>query len=209
MAIIILAGISAGAVSTALEVWQLKKREMWTKITGCILILFNLIVFIPGIWLMVQYGYHPLKIIRYVVLLEGLIFIAIEDKKYRIISNRILASLALIRIILLIGEIACFPSYWNLILWSSFIGFAVGGGIFLLAFLLSRGGIGMGDVKLMAVQGFYLGSQTMVSSLVLTMVLTIIAGLGLVAVKKVSLKAELPFGPFVAAGTAVTLLMGF
>ena len=67
----------------------------------------------------------------------------------------------------------------------------------------------MGDVKLMAVQGFYLGSQTMISSLVLTMVFTIITGLSLVAVKKASLKAELPFGPFVAAGTAVTLLLGF
>ena len=209
MTMVILAGIGAAAAGTAVSVQWMKKREMWTKTTGTILVLYNLIVCIAGVWLMYQYGYHPLKITRYLVLLEALILIAIEDRKYQIISNRILAAMALVRMALLAGEIACFPAYWNMILWSAFIGFAVGGGIFLLAFLLSRGGIGMGDVKLMAVQGFYLGSQTMISSLVLTMVFTIITGLSLVSVKKASLKAELPFGPFVAAGTAVTLLLGF
>jgi leader peptidase (prepilin peptidase) / N-methyltransferase len=90
----------------------------------------------------------------------------------------------------------------------SLLGIAVGGGIFLVIILASRGGMGGGDMKLGAMLGAFLGWKLGL----LAILLGVLAG-GLVAVCLLMLgrkgrKEAIPFGPFLALGGAVTFLWG-
>ena len=66
----------------------------------------------------------------------------------------------------------------------------------------------MGDVKLVGTAGYYLGFQVLMSDLIVTMAFMLLVGAGGLLSKKISLKTELPFAPFLAAGTILTLLAG-
>ena len=79
----------------------------------------------------------------------------------------------------------------------------------MLAGLVTKRGMGMGDVKLIAVMGYYLGFQVLMSSLILTLTLTVAGGILILVLKKGTLHTEMPFAPFAAAGTIITILMGF
>jgi len=89
---------------------------------------------------------------------------------------------------------------------------AIGGGIglvlFLLVVLISRGGMGWGDVKLAALIGLVTGFPLVFVALLIGIILG-----GLVAVLLLSLKIKkrkeaIPFGPFLSLATIVTLLWG-
>ena len=65
-------------------------------------------------------------------------------------------------------------------------------------------GIGWGDVKLSGVLGLYLGwlgPGALLAGLFLGYLLAAAAGLGLIAAHRASRKSQLPFGPFLLAGT--------
>ena len=87
-------------------------------------------------------------------------------------------------------------------------GAAAGG--FLLVFVLAYPrGMGMGDVKLAAVLGLYLGRQVAVAILVGVALGVIVGGI-VMARKGVNdgRKTAVPFGPFLAVGGIVALLVG-
>ena len=80
--------------------------------------------------------------------------------------------------------------------------------LFFLTSRVMKNGIGMGDVKLIAVLGYYLGFQVLMSDMVISLLLTVVGGLTSLLIQKKSLRSELPFAPFVATGTMITILLG-
>jgi leader peptidase (prepilin peptidase) / N-methyltransferase len=86
---------------------------------------------------------------------------------------------------------------------------AAGGGAFLLLFaLIYPRGMGMGDVKLAAVMGLFLGASV-VPALFVGIALGALAGLGLILrYGSAARKHAVPFGPFLAIGGVVGLLAG-
>jgi leader peptidase (prepilin peptidase) / N-methyltransferase len=82
------------------------------------------------------------------------------------------------------------------------------GGFLLLAALVYPGGMGMGDVKLAAVMGLYLGSAV-VPAMLVALLAGALVGLALI-VRHGSgeRKRAIPFGPFLALGGVVGLLAG-
>jgi len=87
------------------------------------------------------------------------------------------------------------------------LGFALGGGILLLLALVYRGGMGGGDIKLMAAIGLFLGPYVLFD-LFVGVLLGSISGIYLIAVKGRSRKDLIPFGPFLVIGAYATLLWG-
>lgn len=79
----------------------------------------------------------------------------------------------------------------------------------LIAALIQPKGMGMGDVKLAAVLGLYLGRSVAVAVLVAVLAGTIVGGMIMarLGVAK-GRKTAVPFGPFLAAGGVVALLVG-
>lgn len=86
---------------------------------------------------------------------------------------------------------------------------AAAGGFFLLAALAYPKGMGIGDVKLAAVLGLFLGRDVAAAVLV-ALVAGVLLGALIVARKGVAdgRKTGVPFGPFLALGGVVALLVG-
>ena len=85
-------------------------------------------------------------------------------------------------------------------------------GIGSLLFLLvmagaTRGGLGMGDVKLLSSLGFLCGLRAVCYTLVLSFFLCAVSSLVLLAVRKRTLKDALPMGPFIWLGFAIPVLL--
>jgi len=77
----------------------------------------------------------------------------------------------------------------------------------LLPAIIRPGAMGMGDVKLALFMGFLLGQYVAVA-LFLALIASALIGLGLIATRVRGRKDRIPFGPFLAAGSAVALLAG-
>ncbi len=86
---------------------------------------------------------------------------------------------------------------------------AAAGGFFLLAALLYPGGMGMGDVKLAAVLGLYLG-RGVFPAVFIALIGGALVGALVIARKGAAegRKTAVPFGPFLALGGIVALFAG-
>lgn len=89
---------------------------------------------------------------------------------------------------------------------------AIGGGlglvIMLLVALVSRGGIGWGDVKMAGLVGLLTGFPLVIVSLLLAVVSGGLVAAVLLVLKVKQRKQTIPFGPFLSLGAMVTLLWG-
>lgn len=74
--------------------------------------------------------------------------------------------------------------------------------------LAVRGGMGLGDVKLAAVIGLFLGWPWVLMGLVMGFLSGGLVAGGLMAARRVGRKDVIPFGPFLALGAALTALYG-
>jgi len=91
------------------------------------------------------------------------------------------------------------------LLLGSLLGFAVGGGLFLLVYAVSRKGLGGGDVKFMAAAGLYLGFSGTMTAMLCGTILAALTGLGLIIAKKLGRKDQMPLAPFIYAGILIAV----
>ena len=136
------------------------------------------------------------------VLVLFLVPMALIDAEHRIIPNKLTGPAALCAVGL---GLALDPAGEP----ERLIAGAAAGGLFLVAALVRPGGMGMGDVKLAGVLGLFLGAPVAVALLVALVTGTvvgaaIIARVGAAAGRKTAV----PFGPFLALGGVVAVLVG-
>jgi leader peptidase (prepilin peptidase) / N-methyltransferase len=96
-------------------------------------------------------------------------------------------------------------------LWTAALGAVLAFAFFLLLHLLAPGSMGFGDVRLSALLGLYLGWLGLLHvpvGLFLGFVFGAAVGIALMVVKKAGRKTAVPFGPFMAAGAIVAILLG-
>ncbi|WP_406313490.1 A24 family peptidase [Streptosporangium sp. NBC_01639] len=82
---------------------------------------------------------------------------------------------------------------------------------YLVLFLINPAGMGLGDVKLAAALGTalgWLGWGTLVAGAFLGFVAGGLYGVALVILRRAGRKSEIPFGPFMVAGTFAAILTG-
>lgn len=145
--------------------------------------------------------HDPTQLVLGLVLVTALMAVTITDLERRIIPNKILLATAIAGVaIASVGDPASLPE--------RAIAAAGAGGLLFLAALAYPGGMGLGDVKLAAVIGLFLGRNVAPALLVALLSgslvgLVMIAGEGAAARKK-----AIPFGPFLAFGALVGLLVG-
>ncbi|MFN7979950.1 MAG: A24 family peptidase [Vicinamibacterales bacterium] len=95
----------------------------------------------------------------------------------------------------------------------AFIGALLGGGLLYATaagyYLWRRQeGLGMGDVKMLAMVGAFLGWQAVLLTLVLASMSGALIGVAMMALQRGGMKYELPFGTFLALGALVAMLAG-
>ena len=138
--------------------------------------------------------------VGFCLLVSILLFIATIDFKTMFIPNW---SILLILITgLLVGSVSQDVSWLERV-----IGFISAGGILLIIAVVT-GGMGGGDVKLMAAVGFYLGWKLTLWSMLLAFVIGGFAGIVILASGKGKLKTEIPFGPILVVGVISSVLFG-
>ena len=83
------------------------------------------------------------------------------------------------------------------------------GGFFLVSALIYPAGMGLGDVKLAAVMGLYLG-RAVAPAIFVALVLGVLVGLVIIARRGRAhgRKVKVPFGPFLAIGSVLALFAG-
>jgi leader peptidase (prepilin peptidase)/N-methyltransferase len=150
------------------------------------------------------YGLTLLGVVR-VVFACALIVLFVTDLQHKILPNVITYSG------IIVGFACSFflPPGWV----SSLIGLIVGGGFLLAiaeAYLRIRGqeGLGMGDVKLLAMIGAFLGWKLVLLTLVFASFTGSLAGGLLIAAGRGTMKYELPFGTFLAVGAVLAATWG-
>ena len=152
--------------------------------------------------------YGLLKIARCLILVLGLFLIAWIDGHEKRIPNSILIVLFYFRTAILLTECVWYGEYRMVFIASCFLGVLLSGGLFLFCYMISKGAMGAGDVKLMALVGYYIGSKFIFGTIFLIVALAAIYSLTCLLFHRVHLKQEVPFAPFVLAGTYLMLGLG-
>jgi leader peptidase (prepilin peptidase)/N-methyltransferase len=137
-----------------------------------------------------------------VVLILLLVPAALIDLEHRIIPNRITLLGAVLA--LAIG-LALDPAGEP----ERLIAGLAAGGFLLLAALAYPGGMGMGDVKLVAVMGLFLG-RSVAPAILIALFTGVLLGVAVIARKgtREGRKTAIPFGPFLALGGLVAVFAG-
>ena len=85
----------------------------------------------------------------------------------------------------------------------------IASGFFLSLFLVSRGKwMGFGDVKLGFLMGLVVGFPNILVALLIAFIVGAITGVILIYLKRKTMKAEVPFGPFLILGTFIAWFWG-
>jgi leader peptidase (prepilin peptidase)/N-methyltransferase len=134
-------------------------------------------------------------------LISMFMIIIVSDIHYMLIPDKILIWFAGI---FLLERIIWPLNPW----WGSLLGAVTGFVLLLVIAVVSKGGMGGGDVKLYALLGLVLGFKLVLLSFFLsTLFGAVIGGLALLF-KIVKRRQPIPFGPFIAAGTLTAYYWG-
>jgi leader peptidase (prepilin peptidase) / N-methyltransferase len=142
------------------------------------------------------------KVALHVALILLLVPIALIDLEHRIIPNKLTALGAALALGIGLG---LDPSGEP----ERLIAAAAAGGGLLLAALAYPGGMGMGDVKLAAVLGLFLG-RDVAPAMLIALLAGVLVGAIVIARKGAAQgrKTAVPFGPFLALGATVAVFAG-
>lgn len=190
--------------SPAMAIAEMFKRAKWKQ---WIIIVFGSLLCAICAWLMLEANAKAIDICKYIFMSLALMSVMIIDGKTHRIPNQIVAIMFGGGVVFLIWELVMLRKEAVGKILMHIIGLI---GCLLLFYIMARltkDGMGMGDVKLIAVTGWVLGiSQTLITILFALIICTIIA-LFLLVGKKKSKKDQIPFGPFMFFGYIVMLLL--
>lgn len=142
----------------------------------------------------------------YIILFSILVVISGIDYHYQIIPDTLVLAIFVVGIGLKLANLLSYGQ--ALYILNSLLGLLIGGGFLLIVAIVSRGGMGGGDIKLMAALGFWIGWKYAILSLLLSFIIGGILSLGLLITKVKSRGEFIPFGPFLVMGFIVTALWG-
>ena len=148
------------------------------------------------------------------VIASLLIILFVYDLRYYILPVKILFPAIIIVILFRIFEFVKFENWQlnienvELLMHPLFAGI-LAAFFFFAIFWISRGrAMGFGDVKLALFMGFFLSWPNILVALFVAFTAGAIIGIALIALQKKGLKSEIPFGPFLIAGTFIALFLG-
>lgn len=97
--------------------------------------------------------------------------------------------------------------FFGLSIWNFILGGIIGGGVIYVIYK-TTGGMGDGDAEICLLSGLFLGWKLAILMLFLSFVLGGIVGIFLLMTKKKSRKDYIPFGPYIAIGSFISVYFG-
>ena len=144
---------------------------------------------------------NPGELVLGLVFVSMLLAITLTDLDQRIIPNKILAVASLIGLAIVgVSDPGSIPE--------RAAAAAGAGGVLLLAALAYPGGMGMGDVKLAAAMGLFLGVEVIPAMLIGLLAGSVVGIAMMLRHGAAARKRAIPFGPFLALGGVTALFAG-
>ncbi len=163
---------------------------------------------VPLLFLIVTYVHlasaiiNPWHYFRDIFFTVVLTVIFVYDYKYMEIPSGVVWGGALVAFA--INYFTLFLSPWSLV-----VGLAIGGGFFLVQYLVSHGRwVGGGDVRLGAMIGVLLGFPGILVGLFCAYMFGMVVAVPLLLTRAKNMHSEIPFGTFLAIGTYIALMWG-
>jgi len=140
-----------------------------------------------------------------------LIIIFVYDLKHYLIPDKVIYPAIIIGLVYQVFEVLKFG--FNNLNFDSFLYALFSAGLasafFFSIFLISQGKwMGFGDVKLAFFLGLVLGWPNTFVAMFIAFLIGALIGTGLIALKRKTLKSEVPFAPFLIIGTFIALFWG-
>ncbi|MEK5207714.1 prepilin peptidase [Psychrobacillus sp. FSL H8-0510] len=147
-----------------------------------------------------QLGF-TLELVVALLFISLLVIITVSDIAYMLIPDKILLFFLIPLIVLRVFEPL---SPW----WDSIVGAVVGFGVLLLIAIVSKGGMGGGDIKLFFVIGLVLGWVPTLLTLFLASIIGTVIGVISLRRTKQGRKTPIPFGPSIAIAAIIAYFYG-
>lgn len=135
------------------------------------------------------------------LLISMLMILFVTDITYMLIPNNIL--LFFIPFLIIARIISPLDPWYD-----ALIGFVVGLVVIAGIIILSKGGMGSGDMKLFAAIGIMLGWKATLLTLFLSSLLGVFIGGTMLILKKTGRKQPIPFGPYIILGALISYFYG-
>lgn len=159
------------------------------------------------IYLLLYYSFGlSIDFIFYSIIFSILLVISFIDFKFQIIPDSLNIFILIFAIIFKILQYKLYDISPNI--FNSILGLVISGGLFLLIAILSKGGMGGGDIKLIGVLGFILGIKFSLLNIFLSFILGAIISIFLLLFKIKGRKDPIPFGPFICIAFMIVSLYG-
>lgn len=144
---------------------------------------------------------------KLLVLLAILFVAANVDARHRIIPNALVLTGLVLRIVFWLIELFSSPTaFWG-IMKNDLLACLLVVAFFIVGVLLVKGGIGMGDIKLMLVMCLFQGFYGVVSSLFCSLFVAFIYAIIVLLFKKKSKKDSVAFAPAILLGTIISVFL--
>ena len=177
------------------EIYKEKEEPFW-KVWNCRWLYICGAVSL-GVFVLIYYlGKGQMYYLRYADLLYTYLLLAAVDLKARIVPDRIL-------FLLLTGQLLMAGTEGLTVLTAGLLGGLILGAVVLLVAATSGEKMGMGDGKLLAVTAIAAGGSYALCILCIAMGLFLICGIWRILFCHSSMKAEMPFVPFLFLGTVI------
>ena len=146
------------------------------------------------------FGFTP-ELIVALLFVSMLVIITVSDIAYMLIPDKVLLPFAVV----LLGLRFVIPlDPW----WDSLLGAAIGFSLLFLIAVVSKGGMGGGDIKLFFVIGLVLGTAGTLMTLFFASFIGAIVGIIQLRMTNKGRKTPIPFGPSIAAAAVVVYFWG-
>ncbi|MFC4022542.1 prepilin peptidase [Oceanobacillus longus] len=141
------------------------------------------------------------ELITVLLLVSMLMIILVADINYMLIPNKVLLFF-LPFFIMMRFVVPLNP--WG----SAIVGAIIGFGLIFIIILISRGGMGAGDMKLFGVLGIVLGTEKILVAFFLACVIGSVIGMMLILFNVIERKQPVPFGPYIVLAALITYFYG-
>ncbi|MFD2657486.1 prepilin peptidase [Gracilibacillus thailandensis] len=166
-------------------------------------ILYPLVELLTGIGFLLSYLHLGLSLDLWITfsLISLFSIVLVTDLRFMLIPNKIL--LCFLPVFILFRVLQPLEPWW-----SSITGAIAGYGLLALIIIVSRGGMGAGDMKLLGLLGIILGFPYILLAFFIATIIGLLSSMIMMLKSGFKAKQEVPFGPAIILGALITFLFG-
>lgn len=159
------------------------------------------------LYVIIYYFYGvPINFIFYSTIISILIIISFIDYYHKVIPDILVVIIFILTTLYKLTLLILYKTPFYLL--DSILALLFGGILFLVIAIVSKGGMGGGDIKLISVLSFILGLKKALLNILLSFVIGAVFSVFLLLFKKKGKKDAISFGPFINIAFIITLFLG-